>query len=166
MIWQEVACVLIVKIQSARTVVGLTVAMKTLKKLRSAKIMNKDLISREWIRKMVEEYRLKQAYDARDEMRNTMVDWIEEDIDSAPIVEVYTEEDMLNATSNGYDIARRLYERPQGEWILIDDVDDPEDRLNRYKCSECGRIIKIYDHQTLADYPFCHCGADMRGNKK
>lgn len=46
--------------------------------------MNNDLISREWIRKEVEEYRLKQAYDAGDEMRNTMVDWIEDDIDNAP----------------------------------------------------------------------------------
>lgn len=46
--------------------------------------MNDDTISREWIRKAVEEYRLKQAYDAGDEMRNTMVDWIEEDIDKAP----------------------------------------------------------------------------------
>lgn len=46
--------------------------------------MNDDKISREWIRKAVEEYRLKQAYDAGDEMRNTMVDWIEEDIDAAP----------------------------------------------------------------------------------
>ena len=48
-----------------------------------------DLISREWIRKEVEEYRLKQAYDAGDEMRNTMVDWIEEDIDNAPTVSPY-----------------------------------------------------------------------------
>ena len=47
-------------------------------------LMNDDKISREWIRKAVEEYRLKQAYDAGDEMRNTMVDWIEEDIDAAP----------------------------------------------------------------------------------
>ena len=53
-------------------------------------------------------------------------------------------------------------ERPHGKWILIDDVDDPLDRLNRHKCSECGRIIQIYDWQTFSDYPFCHCGADMR----
>ncbi len=52
--------------------------------------------------------------------------------------------------------------RPCGEWILIDDVNDPLDQLNRYKCSECGRIIRIYDWQTFADYPFCQCGADMR----
>lgn len=65
----------------------------------------------------------------------------------------------------GFEDARKRYERPQGEWILIDDVDDPLDRLNRYKCSECGRIIRIYDHQTLSDYPYCHCGADMRGAK-
>ena len=57
----------------------------------------------------------------------------------------------------------RLNERPQGDWILIDDVTDPLDHLNRHKCSACGRIIRVYDGQTLSDYPFCHCGADMRG---
>ena len=56
--------------------------------------------------------------------------------------------------------------RPTGKWILIDDVDDPLDQLNRYKCSECGRIIKIYDWQTFADYPYCQCGAKMKGAEK
>lgn len=57
-------------------------------------------------------------------------------------------------------------ERPQGNWILVDDVDDPLDQLHRYKCSECGRIIRVYNWPTFSDYPFCHCGADMRGNVK
>ena len=55
--------------------------------------------------------------------------------------------------------------RQKGKWILIDDIDDPDDQLNRHKCSECGRIIKVYKGETLADYPFCHCGADMRGTE-
>ena len=56
--------------------------------------------------------------------------------------------------------------RPKGKWVSIDDPDDPLDQLNRYECSECGRIIRIYDWQTFADYPFCQCGAEMRGGKK
>ena len=56
--------------------------------------------------------------------------------------------------------------RPKGKWILIDDVNDPLDQLNRYKCSECERIIRIYDWQTFTDYPYCQCGADMREEKK
>lgn len=63
----------------------------------------------------------------------------------------------------GYSAGLKDAEIPQGKWICIDDPDDPDDQLNRYKCSECGRIIRIYDWQTFADYPYCHCGADMRG---
>ncbi len=76
------------------------------------------------------------------------------------------EEDGFNVTAehlDALDLAiKALEEQSQGEWILIDDVNDPSNRLNRYKCSECGRIIRIYDYQTLSDYPFCHCGADMQ----
>ena len=34
-----------------------------------------------------------------------------------------------------------------------------------YKCSECGRIIQTTDgrRNVSRHYPFCHCGADMRG---
>ena len=42
-----------------------------------------------------------------------------------------------------------------GHWILI------EKELSRYKCSECGEIIRVYDTQTLKDYPYSHCGARM-----
>ena len=51
-----------------------------------------------------------------------------------------------------------------GHWILIDE------ELQRYKCSECGEIIKLYKEceisrlerdETLSDYPFSHCGAKM-----
>lgn len=59
-----------------------------------------------------------------------------------------------------------LEERPHGRWILIDNMNDPLDGLNGYKCSECGRIIHIRDHQTISDYPYCHCGADMRQRDK
>lgn len=51
-----------------------------------------------------------------------------------------------------------------GRWILIDK------ELLRYRCSECGEIIKLYKKseilsltkdETLSDYPFSHCGARM-----
>lgn len=44
-----------------------------------------------------------------------------------------------------------LEERPQGEWIRL------SERL--YKCKNCGYIAD-------AKYPFCHCGADMRGKEE
>lgn len=61
-----------------------------------------------------------------------------------------------------------------GKWILIDK------ELSRYKCSECGEIIKLHKKseisklekdETLSNYPFSHCGARMieaqeRGDKE
>lgn len=45
--------------------------------------------------------------------------------------------------------------RPQGKWILVDDTEK-----FIAKCSVCGRIE---DSRMVKDYPFCHCGADMKG---
>ena len=51
-------------------------------------------------------------------------------------------------------------ERKTGKWIEF-----PIHMV--YKCSECGRIIQTTDGQRniLKHYPFCHCGADMRGEE-
>ena len=50
---------------------------------------------------------------------NQLPNGLLDEIDNAPTAVTYSEEDMCNATSGGYDIgydmARRLYERPQGE---------------------------------------------------
>lgn len=56
---------------------------------------------------------------------------------------------------------KALEERPQGEWKLV--------KVNLkfiYKCSECGRTIGLTHSETLLAYPFCHCGADMRGEEE
>lgn len=45
-------------------------------------------------------------------------------------------------------------ERPRGRWIIVDDTEK-----FIAKCSVCG-IIE--DSRMVKDYPFCHCGADMR----
>ena len=61
-------------------------------------------------------------------------------------------------------------ERPQGKWIKEDD----EHLKGWYRCSECGRRVEDLtddvvihagcEDYTIADiYPYCHCGADMRG---
>lgn len=51
-----------------------------------------------------------------------------------------------------------------GHWIMIDK------ELQRYKCSECGEVIRLYKKseipklekdETLSDYPFSHCGCRM-----
>lgn len=52
-------------------------------------------------------------------------------------------------------------ERPQGEWAFK----DLHNGKIWYECSICGRKIHIGDKVQLSDFPFCHCGADMRGEK-
>ena len=50
-------------------------------------------------------------------------------------------------------------EKPKGEWIENKGKDI---RDHFYTCSICGRTINVICGETLADYLFCHCGADMR----
>jgi hypothetical protein len=56
-------------------------------------------------------------------------------------------------------------QRPQGEWIKVKEermsIDMSGEIVTRYKCSKCGRTITILPSK-LTDYPFCHCGAEMR----
>ena len=54
-------------------------------------------------------------------------------------------------------------ERIKGHWIAITSWN------NTYKCSVCGRLlVNITDgkNKVAKNYPYCHCGADMRGEKK
>lgn len=51
-------------------------------------------------------------------------------------------------------------ERIKGHWIAITSWN------NTYKCSVCGRLlVNITDgkNKVAKNYPYCHCGADMRG---
>ncbi len=72
----------------------------------------------------------------------------------------------INVISGFNDV---LSERPTGEWIMQrHDLDGCF-----YTCSNCGQMIRVplfiddpEDNETLADYPFCHCGADMRKGSK
>lgn len=61
---------------------------------------------------------------------------------------------------------KALEERPTGEWVKVKEermsVDMSGEIVTRYKCSKCGRFIAILPSK-LADYPFCHCGAEMKG---
>lgn len=52
-----------------------------------------------------------------------------------------------------------IEERKKGEWIEILSSN------HTYKCSVCGRfLVNITDgkNKVAKNYPFCHCGADMR----
>lgn len=48
---------------------------------------------------------------------------------------------------------------PKGHWILK----ETGIKITSYYCSECGRYVKDdTGYDVSKDYPFCHCGADMR----
>lgn len=54
---------------------------------------------------------------------------------------------------------RLLEKRSTGEWIIGQTMDCHSDIINTYTCPFCG--AKEY-----RAYPFCHCGADMRGGEE
>lgn len=70
----------------------------------------------------------------------------------------------------GYEISMRLVEeqptiepeRKAGRWIEMSSTN------HTYKCSVCGRLLaNITDgkNNVAKNYPYCHCGADMRGEQ-
>lgn len=74
-------------------------------------------------------------------------------------------ETLVLTDKRGYTRAVKLLpyeERPQGKWVKItkDGVMPIE-----YICNICGRTVKSYYEEYLIEkvYPFCHCGAKMKG---
>lgn len=135
--------------------------------------MNNDLISREALK---EDFKsrlalcndwIEKAKDKETKIRASAVKaFIGEvimTIDNAPSVNV--KDQIAGAYNEGYMCGNKEAEkaRPQGEWIKITKNGTiPVE----YICSVCGR--KIFDNYELSVpqsvyYPFCHCGADMRG---
>ena len=57
-----------------------------------------------------------------------------------------------------------MEQRPTGKWIA-EEVQLPDRTILNYHCSVCGRKLIGYSTETLHDAPFCHCGADMRGEQ-
>jgi DNA-directed RNA polymerase subunit RPC12/RpoP len=103
-------------------------------------------------------------------------------IDNAPTVEPfepdYVGAERLKARQRGYEdgyhtgmeIGKTLNPKiKQGEWIKVKEermsIDMSGEIVTRYKCSKCGRPITILPSK-LAEYPFCHCGAEMRGKEE
>ncbi len=52
-----------------------------------------------------------------------------------------------------------IQERKQGKWILHEE----NSASSSYHCSVCNRLINVLWSEELSDYPYCHCGAEMRG---
>ena len=78
-----------------------------------------------------------------------VADIIEDTIDNAPTVTP----DMAQVLA--YE-SGKASERPHGKWIK------QENKKTEFFCSECGRMIDTKPFTRTDNFPFCHCGADMR----
>lgn len=119
--------------------------------------MNNDLISREALRKKLQ-YVYSCEYIGSKSKEGIVSDIIDE-IDNAPTVSFMISPDYVAGLQNhNKELIKQLeeVERPQGEWIIVDDCEQ-----FIAKCSVCGRIE---DSRMVKDYPFCHCGARMTGS--
>lgn len=78
----------------------------------------------------------------------------------------FDEEDIYIKVSDAVQLLRDLpsvtTQPTKGHWIK--DYDNSAlDGL--YHCSVCGRKLWIPKEESVSDYPYCHCGAEMRGNE-
>lgn len=50
-----------------------------------------------------------------------------------------------------------------GKWVAT----EKGLRVTKYECSKCKRlVIDDTGYDVTKDFPFCHCGADMRGEEE
>ncbi len=68
--------------------------------------------------------------------------------------------DLLEALKCGIVALREKPKR--GEWEHITRYATK----SKYKCPVCGRTIMAHTEHPEINFPFCHCGADMRGEPK
>ena len=71
----------------------------------------------------------------------------------------YTD-DLFNQITALEELPSAQPERKTGEWLELTNTN------HTYVCSVCGRmLVNITDGKNTVtkNYPFCHCGADMRG---
>ena len=86
-----------------------------------------------------------------------------EAVEALPSAPLYTPDEIQTMQDLEWAQLEKMYElgkeeRKKGKWVEF-----PNHMA--YKCSECGRIIQTTDgrRNVSKNYPFCHCGADMRG---
>ena len=73
-------------------------------------------------------------------------------------IRTLTEEErdiLIRAIGNGV----KYVEPKKGKWIK------QENKKTEFFCSECGRVIDTKPFTRTDNFPFCHCGAKMRGDE-
>ena len=79
------------------------------------------------------------------------------------IVAVRKAFESLEQFGNSEQLPSAQPERIKGHWVEIASSN------HTYKCSVCGRLlVNITDgkNNVAKNYPYCHCGADMRGEQE
>ena len=74
----------------------------------------------------------------------------------------YLDKDMIIGLYIGVNMLPSAQpERKKGKWVRITQGATPE----QYICPFCHRTVEAYGVEELLSirYPYCHCGADMRG---
>ena len=120
-----------------------------------------DAISREALRETISgmDFDFGDYYDHTDEI----IDRVCEKIDNAESVETYTDTDLIEENKKGFNMARRLYARPKGEWINHRN----DCGHNIADCSLCGKTMQWHDEDGDGVPRYCwYCGADMRTEDK
>lgn len=108
-----------------------------------------DLISRSYLQQMI-------PAPIEDEYK-----YVHQIIDNAPTVNAIPNEEGYEMYGKGYlqGYERGKNERSQGEWIH-NGINT--EGMDIYRCSICNRIIVTWSAR-INEYPYCHCGAAMRG---
>lgn len=72
-------------------------------------------------------------------------------------------------TKYALDLAiKALEERPQGEWIYDGEYHDENNPVikDMYHCNLCKRSIMTVTNRPTDIFPYCHCGAKMKGEEE
>ena len=120
-----------------------------------------DLISRNEVKKELIA-RIEYLHDPEDIKAH-----VKECLDTAHIVDAYSfaqVRELFNLNKEFADEIDKL-KRPQGEWKFLSSYTNSG--IWKYECPLCKRTVDAKGNEKVEEkYPFCHCGADMRGGAK
>ena len=79
-------------------------------------------------------------------------------------MDAYMNHDLLEKVIKKINTAPIADAQPvvHAQWIC-DTPNFPVMGLYRYHCSACDRDIWIKSKELITEYPYCHCGAKMKG---
>ena len=117
-----------------------------------------DLISRDEVKKELIA-RIEYLHDPED-----IKDHVKGCLDTAHIVPAYSFAQVRELFQTSMELADEVekLKRPQGAWKFLSSYTNSG--IWKYECPLCKRTVDAKGNEKVEEkYPFCHCGADMRG---